>query len=302
LSRYFLRDLMKKKLLLVIPLALFLFVLSSFQPAGKMQAQTSCQNVPTSTDTITSTFSVPENNTYALWTRLLAPDTSNNSVYIQIDNDCAVNVGDSSSIPANQFTWVNYQDGNSASIITKSLTAGTHTIKLTEREGGVGVDRIIVTTNTSCIPTGTGDNCPLPTNTPAVINTPTPTATVAATNTPVPPQPTSTPLPTLTPTTAPVVDTTRPTVSIASPANGSVVTRGTTTTITANATDNVAVRQVQFSITGKGGNASCTDTTYPYTCSWLVPSKPSTSYSITATATDTSGNTASAAIQVTSSK
>jgi hypothetical protein len=298
---------MKKKYLLVIPSLLVLFLIVSIQPSEKVSAQTSCPNVPTSTDTVTTTFSVPEANTYTIWTRLLAPDTSNNSVYIQIDNDCAVNIGDNAGIPANQFTWVNYQDGNTASIISKSLAVGTHTIKLTGREGGVGVDRIIVTTNTACVPTGLGDNCPIPTSTPIVLNTPTATP-AAVTDTPMPvvptstPIPTSIPVPTLTPTPAPVIDTTRPSISITSPVNGSVVTRNKTYTITANATDNVAVRQVQFSITGKGGNASCTDTTYPYTCAWLVPSKPSTAYTISVVATDTSGNAATAAINVTSSR
>jgi hypothetical protein len=279
---------------------IFLSVVSLFA-VPQIHAQT-CPNTPTSGDSVSMTFSVPENNTYAVWTRLLAPDSSNNSIYLQIDGGCAINVGDNNAIPANQFTWVNFQDGNTASPIIVNLPTGNHTLKLTEREGGVGVDRLIVTTNTACVPSGLGDNCPLPTSTPVIINSPTPTATAAATNTPTPVVPTSTPVPTVTPTPAPVSDTIKPIVGIASPANGSIVTRGTTTTITANATDNVAVRQVQFSITGKGGNASCTDTTAPYTCSWVVPSKPSTGYSVTATAIDTSGNTANATIQVTSSK
>lgn len=140
----------------------------SFLFVSQAKAQ-ACANTPTSSNTLTSTFSVPETNTYTVWTRVLAPDATNNSVYLQIDGGCAFNVGDSSSIPANTFTWVDYQDGNSASKVLVNLSPGTHTLKLTEREGGVGVDAVIVTTNSSCIPTGTGGNC-------SIAATPTPAA------------------------------------------------------------------------------------------------------------------------------
>jgi hypothetical protein len=284
-------------------LSLFVFSLLSFVFAPQSHAQT-CTNTPSSPDSVTSTFSVPETNTYTIWTRLLAPDTNSNSIYVQIDGECAINVGDSNTIPANQFTWVNYQNGNTASQILVQLAAGTHTLKLIEREAGVGVDRVIITTNTACMPTGTGDNCPIPTNTPAVFNTPTPTATPAATATPTPTLvlPTNTPILMFTPTPTPIVDKTAPSVTITSPVNGSTVKRNTNITIAANASDNVAIQQVQFSVSGKGGNFSCTDSVLPYSCSWLVPAKPSTAYTITATAIDTSGNTKSASIQVTSSK
>jgi hypothetical protein len=166
-----------------------------------VHAQASCPNTPTSGNTVTTTFSVPENNTYTVWTRIIASDTNNNSVYLQIDNGCAFNVGDGSAIPANQLTWVNYQDGNSANVVSVPLTAGTHTAKLTEREGGVGIDRLIVTTNIACVPSGFGDNCPIPTNTPIVF-TPTPTLSPVATPMPLA---TSTPIPT--PTATPVPPT-----------------------------------------------------------------------------------------------
>ncbi len=149
----------------------FIFSALSFLFVPRTHAQT-CTNTPTSSDTLTSTFSVPETNTYTVWTRLLAPDSTNNSVYLQIDGGCAFNVGDSSNIPANTFTWVNYQDGNSGSLVQVNLSPGTHTLTLTEREGGVGVDAVIVTTNASCVPSGTGTNCAI---------TPTPTPAAAAT-------------------------------------------------------------------------------------------------------------------------
>jgi hypothetical protein len=129
---------------------LFLLGVSIFYPY-QVSAQT-CAVTPTSTDSVTITFSVPETNTYTIWTRLFVADTTNNSVYLQIDNGCAVNVGDSSSIPANTFTWVNYKDGNTASPITTNLAAGNHTLKITARESNVGVDSLNITTS-GAVPT-----------------------------------------------------------------------------------------------------------------------------------------------------
>src|SRR4051812_33739656 len=102
---------MNKKLLLSIPLSIIIFLLASLQSGHSAHAQTSCPNIPTSGDSVTTTFTVSEDNAYTIWSRVIAPNTSSNSYFLQIDNGCAFNVGDSAAIPANQFTWVNYQDG-----------------------------------------------------------------------------------------------------------------------------------------------------------------------------------------------
>lgn len=156
---------------------------------------------------------------------------------------------------------------------------------------------------------------PSPTPTLKPTSTSTPTAKPTSANTPTPgptsrpsPTPTSKPAltgaPTSTPTRTPTatVDTTSPSVAITNPKTGSIVSRGTTVTITATASDNVRVDRVVFAIIGKGGNYNCTDTVSPYSCSWPVPVKPSTLYTIKATAYDSRGNSASAQINVTSSK
>jgi hypothetical protein len=98
---------------------------------------------------------------------MIAPDTTNNSFYLQIDGGCAEIVGDSSTLPADSLTWVKYKDGNTATSITANLAAGNHTIKITEREGGVGIDKLILVTDAACVPTGDGNNC-------QVVPTPTP--------------------------------------------------------------------------------------------------------------------------------
>jgi len=56
-------------------------------------------------------------------------------------------------------------------------------------------------------------------------------------------------------------DSVAPTVSITSPANGAIVARRSTITITATASDNVGVTRVEFLVDGA---LQCTDTTAPY--------------------------------------
>lgn len=107
--------------------------------------------------------------------------------------------------------------------------------------------------------------------------------------------PTTTPTQGPTPTPTPGnVDTTKPTVSITSPLPNSIVKRGSTVTISATASDNVGVTQVVFAVNGA---TLCSDLGAPYTCNWKVPAARKT-YQLTATATDTSGNTAVSTIYV----
>jgi regulation of enolase protein 1 (concanavalin A-like superfamily) len=109
--------------------------------------------------------------------------------------------------------------------------------------------------------------------------------------------PTTIPTSTVVPTNAP--DTTKPTVSIVSPSNGAIVNRGSVLTIQAAASDTGGVASVEFLVNGA---LLCTDTSAAYTCAWSVPGKPNTTYTITAKAYDTVGNTASTSITVKSSK
>ena len=71
------------------------------------------------------------------------------------------------------------------------------------------------------------------------------------------------PMPCIPGLTCPPPDTTPPTVSITSPASGATVSG--TITVTANASDNVAVADVQFFLDGVAGPD---DTTAPYSVPW----------------------------------
>jgi len=103
---------------------------------------------------------------------------------------------------------------------------------------------------------------------------------------------------TLIPTPTTGLDTTPPVVTITSPLNNAVVARNSTTTIRANASDNVSVTKVEFRV---GTSLKCTDTTAPYSCAWGVPGPKNTSYTLSAKAYDARNNNFTSSITVKSS-
>lgn len=92
-------------------------------------------------------------------------------------------------------------------------------------------------------------------------------------------------------------DNTPPTVTITSPANGSIVARKANVTITASASDNISVARVEFLVNGA---LQCTDVSVPYSCNWRVPAAMNKTHQIQARAFDGAGNSATAVVQVTS--
>jgi hypothetical protein len=96
-------------------------------------------------------------------------------------------------------------------------------------------------------------------------------------------------------TTTVVPDTTLPTVAITAPTSGATLSG--TTTISANASDNIAVVGVQFKVDGVAVGTE--DTTAPYTISWNTTTATNASHTISAVARDAAGNTATASVPVT---
>ena len=91
-------------------------------------------------------------------------------------------------------------------------------------------------------------------------------------------------------------DTTAPTVTITSPANGATVSA--TVIVTANASDDVAVIGVQFFVDGAALGAE--DTTAPYDISWNTTTAANGAHTLTAVARDGAGHTTtSASVSVT---
>jgi len=101
---------------------------------------------------------------------------------------------------------------------------------------------------------------------------------------------------TVTVANGPPPDTTAPSVSITSPANGATVSG--TINVTASASDNVGVTSVQFRL--DGADAGAPDTSAPYSIAWNTTGSSDGAHTISAVARDAAGNsTTSAPITVT---
>lgn len=93
------------------------------------------------------------------------------------------------------------------------------------------------------------------------------------------------------PVNPPQPDTTNPTVSITSPANGSIVSGNVD--IGASASDNVGISKVEFYV---NSNLVNTDTSAPYSYSWNTASVANGSVALSAIAYDTANNKGSSAM------
>lgn len=129
---------------------------------------------------------------------------------------------------------------------------------------------------------------------PSSTPTPTPTPTSTPTSTPTA-TPTATPTPSATPVST--TDTIPPSIIWITPSQNQVVSSGSRVYISANATDNVAIKQVEF---WQGSIRICTDTSVTYGCSWKVPRvKKPTTVMLSTKAYDSAGNSSESTINVT---
>src|SRR5262249_11102873 len=87
------------------------------------------------------------------------------------------------------------------------------------------------------------------------------------------------------------VDTTPPTVSMTAPSDGATVA-GSSVTVSANASDNVAVGKAQFLLDGNQLGSPVLQS--PYTMNWDSTTVGNGTHTLSARVTDTAGNTATA--------
>ena len=140
-------------------------VSAACQPSGDFGSVTFSNNV-----------SIPVSGTYRAWSRIQIPSSANNNYMLEVNGTCYT-VGGNGSLATNTWSWVDYQSGGSK--INIQLNQGTHTVKMFGTSDGVLLDRVLFTqvaSNTTCTPSGTGDNCAVAPDTTA------PTASLTAPN------------------------------------------------------------------------------------------------------------------------
>lgn len=149
-------------------------------------AHAACTPLPTTRGTVTSTVTAPATGTYRVWSRIKTADVTKNSFYLQVDDaNCNITIA-ANGIAANTWTWIDYQAATTTNKLDVALTAGAHTLIMAGKDDNVELDRVILTQDTTCIPTGTGDNCAYPPDTtpPTVaITSPTTNATLTGVTT-----------------------------------------------------------------------------------------------------------------------
>jgi chitodextrinase len=132
-------------------------------PMALAPVHAACQLPTNDYGQASTSIATPSSATYRIWTRMMAPDTTNTTYLLEVDGTQCYVVG--GGLPANSWAWVAYQNGSAASTIDLALTKGTHTLRLIGRQPGVKVDRIIMVSDLTCVPTGMGDNCNVPDDT-----------------------------------------------------------------------------------------------------------------------------------------
>lgn len=222
-----------------------------------------CTTPATDYGTVTLSLNVGVSGNYYIWTRMAAATSSANTYLLQVDTASCFNVGSSATKTVPTYTngssarfasgntnWINNATDNSR--VQASLSAGTHTIKLIGNAQDVVVDRLAFILDGNCVPTGTGDTC------------------VGST------------------------DTTAPSVSITSPADGATISG--TSTIKATASDDVAVTKLEYYV---DGTLKSTLSASPYNYSLDTTTLSNAPHVIKATAYDAANNSSTDTINVT---
>ena len=84
--------------------------------------------------------------TYALWARVIAPNASDDSLWVKMDAGAFVKWNDIAASSA--WVWARVKNSDSGNaLVSYTLAAGTHTIEIANRENGVFIDKLYLTAN-----------------------------------------------------------------------------------------------------------------------------------------------------------
>ena len=106
---------------------------------------------PPKTGQASATIVVPEAGRYAVWVRMRYQHKDANSVWLRIDDDRTIRVGNEEN-GYEAWKWVGWQDGQTDRRIIVDLEPGEHQISLIGREKGTAIDAVIVTSDLEMTP------------------------------------------------------------------------------------------------------------------------------------------------------
>jgi YD repeat-containing protein len=93
--------------------------------------------------------------TYHVWVRMYANDDSNNSVHTGLNGQAVASADKLTSSTFNAWTWTQSTRDNAPATLSIPA-AGVYTINVWMREDGFRLDRLLLTTNSSFTPSGSG--------------------------------------------------------------------------------------------------------------------------------------------------
>jgi hypothetical protein len=112
-------------------------------------------NITTTAPELQYTFQFPSAGIYHVWLRAQTANLANDSVHIGLDGVVSPTADKVSCTTYNVWYWCNAtMDGPVATINVPS--AGAHTVSVYQREDGFRVDRLLLTPDSSYVPTGQG--------------------------------------------------------------------------------------------------------------------------------------------------
>ena len=92
--------------------------------------------------------------TYTVWVRGYAPNAAGDSLYIALDDQPPQTL---SGFAPRTWSWTAKGSDTPGNLVTLTVTEpGLHTLRLWQREDGLRLDRIVITTDSSYNPTGNG--------------------------------------------------------------------------------------------------------------------------------------------------
>lgn len=125
----------------------------SYMLAGSNTGVNLTGNPTTSSPRLDYRVNFESAGTYTVWLRSNAPNDLDNSIYV------GINGASQSTVTIKTYNsplWSKAREGSTAFATVTVLSAGVHTFNVWMREDGYPIDKFVLTTSTSYVPTGTG--------------------------------------------------------------------------------------------------------------------------------------------------
>ncbi len=102
-------------------------------------------------------FTVTQAGTYKIWGRAITAASNGDSYWVRVDGGSWIKWNLIAGGTATSWTWDDVHDSDNANqVVTFNLSAGSHTLQISEREAGTKLDKWLITDDLSFTPTGSG--------------------------------------------------------------------------------------------------------------------------------------------------